>query len=259
MNDVRQAALNLFLNRVSARSRLADDERRAILDLPGEVVTVLSNRDLVRLGEVVDRTCLVADGLMARFGQTREGTRQISALYVPGDMPDLHSFVAPRSNWALTALTKTTVLRVPHAAIEDIVDRHPGIGKAFWRDCTIDAAITSEWILNIGRRSARARLAHLLCEMATRYEQIGQFVGLRFAFPISQVHLADALGLTSVHVNRMLGSLKRAGIVEVTKQVVNVIDWNALVSAAEFDVGYLQLDNAVDPSGRTAILGRRYP
>lgn len=254
MTDVREAALNLFLNRVSARSRLTDDERQAIRDLPGTVAIVQSNRDLVRLGEVVDRTCLVAEGLMARFGQTREGARQISALYVPGDMPDLHSFVVPRASWALTALTKTTVLRVPHAAIERVTERCPAIAKAFWRDCTLDAAITSEWILNIGRRSARARLAHLLCEMAARYEQIGRFGGLSFALPLSQVHLADALGLTSVHVNRMLGSLKRAGIVQMTKQVVHVLDWSALVSAADFDANYLQLDNALDPSGKTSVI-----
>ena len=249
MTDPRRTALSLFLNRITGRSRLSEDERRAILDLPGEVATVQNNQDLVRLGEVVDRTCLVVEGLMGRFGQTRDGHRQISAIYIPGDMPDLHSFVVPRSSWALMGLTKTTIFRVPHKAIADITERYPSLEKAFWRDCTLDAAITSEWILNIGRRAARARLAHLLCEMAVRYEQIGRFVGLEFPFPISQSHLADALGLTSIHVNRMLRSLKTAEIVGMTNHVVRISDWSALISTADFDPGYLQLDNVLDPSG----------
>lgn len=242
----RAAALDLFLDRITGRSRLSDEERQAILDLPGEVANVAANQDVVRLGEVVTFTCLVADGLMGRFGQTRDGDRQISALYVPGDMPDLYSYVLPRSSSALTALTKTTAVRVPHSAIEAITARYPAIGKAFWRDCMVDAAITGEWILNLGRRNARARTAHLLCEMAARYEQIGKLVGLSFPLPLSQTHLADALGLTPVHVNRTLAALKRDGIVRMTSRVVHVLDWSALTAAAEFDPGYLQLDSALD-------------
>ena len=116
MSSVRETGIALFVARIAARTQLSDEERNALLALPAESATVRSNHDLVRLGEIVDRTCLVVDGLMGRFGQTRDGQRQISALYIPGDMPDLHSFVVPRSNWALMTLPKTTVLRVPHEA-----------------------------------------------------------------------------------------------------------------------------------------------
>ena len=248
MSDLRRDALGLFLNGIVARSRLSDEEREAILDMPGEVAHVRGNHDLVRLGEVVNRTCLVVDGMMARFGQTRDGQRQISALYIPGDMPDLHSFVIPRASWALTGLTRSTVLRVPHGAIRSVTERFPNIASAFWRHCALDASSTTEWILNIGRRTALARIAHLLCEMAARNEQIGRFTGLSFPFPLTQSHLGDALGLTPVHVNRMLGQLKRAHIVEIANRIVQIHDWNALVSAADFDPGYLHLDHA----GRSA-------
>ncbi|WP_442679436.1 Crp/Fnr family transcriptional regulator [Sphingomonas sp. ASY06-1R] len=240
--NARTAALTLFLDRISARSLLSDDERAAVLALPGDVAVIDANRDLVSLGEIVDRTCLVGDGLMARFGETRDGSRQISALYIPGDMPDLYSYVLPRSSWALTALTKTTVVRVPHAAIHALVEKSPSLGKAFWRDCTLDGAITAEWILNIGRRNARARIAHLFCEMAARYERIGMLDGMSFAFPINQAHLADAVGLTAIHVNRTLAALRKAEIVSVSGRTVKVMDWNALRSAADFDSRYLQLD-----------------
>ncbi|WP_116090965.1 Crp/Fnr family transcriptional regulator [Sphingomonas crusticola] len=241
--DARTAALTLFLNRVAGRSQLSDQERAAILNLPGEVTLVEPNRDLVSMGEIVDRTCLVADGLMARFGETRDGSRQISALYIPGDMPDLYSYVLPRSSWALTALTKTTTVRVLHSAIHDIVERYPAVGRAFWRDCTLDGAITAEWILNIGRRNARSRVAHLLCEMAARYERIGKLEGMSFPFPINQTHLADALGLTAIHINRTLAALRKAEIVSIGGRMVKVMDWNALRSAADFDPLYLQFDS----------------
>ena len=245
--NARAAALSLFVDRISSRSRLSDEERAAILALPGEVTVVEANRDLVSLGEVVDRTCLVADGLMARFGETRDGSRQISALYIPGDMPDLYSYVLPRSSWALTALTKTTTVRILHSAIEALVDRYPAIGKAFWRDCTLDGAITAEWILNIGRRDARSRIAHLFCEMGARYERIGKLEGMTFPFPINQTHLADALGLTPIHVNRTLAALRKAEIVVSASRTVKVLDWNALKSAADFDPIYLQFDSTPDP------------
>ena len=249
MTVSRRDALTLFLSRVAARSSLTDEERNAILSLPGEMAEIGSNRDLVGLGEVVNRTCLVVDGLMARFGQTRDGQRQISAFYIPGDMPDLHSFVVPRASWALTSLTKTVVLRVPHSAIGRLTERYPAIATAFWRDCTLDASSSAEWILNLGRRTARGRVAHLLCEMATRYEQIGRFENLRFSFPLTQVHMADALGLTPVHVNRMLAALRRARVVSLSGRKVEVLDWSALLSEADFDPGYLHLETAFDPFG----------
>lgn len=238
----RRDALELFLTRISSRSRLSDEEREAVLSLPGEFMMVDANQDLVRLGEVVAQTCLVVDGVMGRFGQTRQGDRQISAFYIPGDMPDLHSFVVPRASWALVGLTRSRVFRVPHAAIRTVTERYPAIAQAFWRDCTIDAAGTTEWMLNVGRRDARGRTAHLLCEMALRFQQIGQFEGLSFPFPVTQLHLADALALTPVHVNRTLGALKRANVVTLSKRVVTIHNWAALQAEADFDASYLHMD-----------------
>ena len=241
--QARRDALGLFLTRVAARSTLTDAERQAVLDLPGDFAKVRTNQDLVKLGEVVNRTCLVVDGMMGRFGQTRDGQRQISALYIPGDMPDLHSFVLPRSSWALTGLANSTVMRIPHAAIDDLVLKYPALASAFWRDCVLDAASAVEWVLNIGRRDARARLAHLMCELASRYEQIGRLDGLSFPLSLTQTHLADALGLTPVHINRMLAQLRRANILHISGKVVHIDDWAGLISAGDFDAGYLHLDN----------------
>lgn len=239
MDPIRQRALALFVDRIVSRSALSEAQRHAILGLPGDVGTVEPGDNLVRAGEVVDRTCLVGDGLLGRFSETREGSRQISALYIPGDMPDLHSYVMPRATWGLTALARTTVVRVPHAAIAVLARRDPAIGEAFWRDCTMDAAMTVEWLLNIGRRNAEMRTAHLLCEMALRYERIGRFDGTRYDLPLTQHQMADVLGLTNVHVNRTLRRLKERGAAHAAYRTIHVTDWDLLTSIGDFHPAYL--------------------
>ena len=231
----------LFLDRLSARSPLSEPDRQAILALPGRIAQIRANIDFVLLGEDVDHASLVVDGLVGRFVQTGDGNRQITALHINGDMADLHTVVAPQARSALQALANTTILRVPHIALRAAAAHSPAIAEAFWRDCVVDAAITAQWIVNIGRKSAQARIAHLICEMALRYEDVGKPVSMTFTLPATQTHLADALGLTSVHVSRCLGVLRQAKIATITSGVVHILDWSALIRTAEFDAGYLQI------------------
>ena len=95
---------------------------------------------------------MVVDGLVGRFGQDRDGVRQITCLYIPGDMADLPSVVSPKAGWALGALTSTTILHVPHADLRRLAAKHPGIAEAFWRDCVADGSLFSEWVVNVGWR-----------------------------------------------------------------------------------------------------------
>ena len=233
-----------FLRKLTSRSLLGPEERQAILDLPGHPVQVQSKRDFVRLGETVDHACLVVDGLVGRFGQNREGNRQITAVHIKGDMADLHSVVAPDAASALQALAVTTIVKVPHTALRAIAHRYPAIAEAFWRECVVDAAVLSEWVVNVGRRDARARTSHLLCELAYRYEAIGTPVGFSYPLAATQQHLADMMGLTPVHVNRTLKALRAEGLASVYGRNVHILDWNGLVEAGEFDPRYLQIGRA---------------
>ena len=230
-----------FLEKLTSRSPLSAAEREAILALPGHPVQVRCNHDFIRLGERVDHACLVVDGLIGRFGQNRRGERQITAVHIPGDMADLHSVVVPDARSALQALTVTTIIKVPHEALRQLARRYPAIAEAFWRECVIDAAILSEWVVNVGRRDARASAAHLLCELAYRYEAAGKEVGFTFDFPATQTHLADMLALTSVHVNRTLKALQADEVAHVRDGVVRVLDWQRLIKVGEFDPSYLQI------------------
>jgi CRP-like cAMP-binding protein len=140
----------------------------------------------------------------------------------------------------LQALSPTTILRVPHAALREAATR-PQIAEAFWRDCTADAAMASEWVVNIGRRKARTRIAHLICEIATRLGKDNGEAAFAFDLPITQNHIADATGLSTVHVNRSLQELKKAGLAELGGPRVQILDWPSLKSAADFNPAYLHL------------------
>lgn len=235
-----QTGLTLWLRRLMRRTELDADEQRRILALPGHVERVRTNHDFVRLGQRVEASCLVISGIAARFGQTREGLRQLSAVHIAGDCADLHSAVLPNSESALSAISDVVIYRIPHPAVHDLVRASPALGRALWRDCTVDAAIAAEWLLNNGRRDARTRLAHLICELAVRIEAVG---GSRHSFTLemSQMHFGDALGLTSVHVNRMMRELREMKLLTVTGRDFEILDWARLADTGDFNPQYLHL------------------
>ena len=247
-----QFDLQPFVERLTARSRLSEAEQEALLGLPTEVSNVEVHRDLVRLGATVDHVTVVAEGVVARFGQNAEGERQITALHIAGDAPDLHLVVVPRDSCPLQALSSTTILRIPHTALREVAARHPAVAEALWRHCSADAAITAQWVVNLGRRDAQARMAHLLCEMAARAD--AQIVDGKadFFFPLTQTHLADATGLTPVHVNRTLRALAEQGLVRLSDRRSWIIDWEGLVKRGEFDPGYLRA--GLQPGERLRII-----
>lgn len=245
----RPHALSLFVERLTLRSGLGNEEVEALLALPASPRSVPAHRDFVRLGEDVEHACLIVEGLVGRFAQLQDGRRQTVALHIPGDMPDLYSLMLPKAPSALGALVETQILRVPHGALRAVAAGYPGIAAALWRDCVADGNILAQWVVNVGRRDARARLAHLLCEMAIRTSGGGR-PGAVYPFPLTQEQLADALALTPVHVNRTLKALREDGLARVTRREVMIEDWDGLVSCAEFDPTYLALTNGRAPAAR---------
>lgn len=245
--------LQRFLERLTSRSILSAEEQEAILSLPGHTTQVEANRDFVRLGETVDHATLIVAGVVGRFGQNAEGGRQITALHIPGDMADLHSVVQPEGTSALQALSVATIMRIPHAPIRAATARYPALAEALWRDCMVDAAILSQWVINLGRRDAKSRIAHLLCETAWRFGVAPTATGDRlFSFPLTQTQLGDATGLTPVHVNRVLRALRKQGLVDVGQRMVRIRDWEGLVKVGDFDPTHLQTE--IKPEERLRIV-----
>lgn len=233
--------LQRFLNRLTGHSVLSEKEQQAVLNLPCHAAQAPNNADLVRLDERVDHASLIVAGVVGRFGQNTDGERQITTMHIAGDMADLHSVVLPVATSALQALSPTTVVRIPHVAIRAAAASYPAVAEAFWRDCVVDSAILAQWVVNVGRRDARERIAHLLCEMGVRIA--GATAGAReivFDLPITQTHLADATGMSAVHVNRTLQNLRRDGLIKWSaRSVVRIPEWDALAAVGDFDPAYL--------------------
>jgi CRP-like cAMP-binding protein len=236
--------LRPFLTKLMARTLLTENEQSAILGLSGIPEVVEAHHDFVRRGGKQMSACLVLEGVCARMGQTIEGGRQITNFYISGEMPDLHSVAVPDAYASLHAVSQTHILRIPHSDLRAIAQAYPGVSEALWRSTVCDAAISAEWIVNVGRRDAMSRIAHLICEMAVRTESV-KGNAFKFDFPVSQGNLADATGLSSVHVNRSLQSLRALGSIDKTAKAIIVLDWTALQKTAGFDIGYLYLNDPI--------------
>lgn len=230
-----------FLQRLLLRSRLTNDEQRAILALRGTTQRFQAHQDIVRPGEHVTSACLVARGLVARYDAMLCGRRQLTSFYLAGDACDLHSVVAPKASWSITAICDASVVRVPHEQLKQLCINYPQIALAFWRDGTVDASVFAQWIVNLGAKEARARIAHLFCEVGIRSEAAGLGSRTNFEFLATQSQIAEATGLTSVHVNRTLQELRGQGLLTFKAGRVCLDDWDALRAVGEFNSDYLML------------------
>ena len=186
---------------------------------------------------------MLLEGIVARVRDLADGRRQIIELHVPGDFFDLHAFVLKRLEHGIEAMTPARLAIVPHDRLKIITERWPHLARLLWTSTLLDAAIHREKILSIGRRSAISRLSHLLCELQVRLRVVELANGNSYPLALTQAQLADASGLTQVHVNRTLKELRDRGIVTVRGGTVDIANWNALVDIAEFTDDYLYLDH----------------
>lgn len=242
ITDLKTTALRAFVTRLRSRSVLTSEEESALLALNGQTEEFSAHTDFVRRGVPINRSCLVVDGLVGRFGQRKDGARQITCLYIPGDMADLPSVVSQNSAWGLSALADTTILHLAHVDLRGLAARHPGIAEAFWRDCVADGSIFSEWVVNVGRRRSVSRVAHLFCEMAIRCERADRGDRGSFRLPITQNYLGEATGMTTIHLNRTLRELRERSVVILNSGTVTVLDWKQLVKIGDFDPGFMMLE-----------------
>ncbi|HEY8383836.1 MAG TPA: Crp/Fnr family transcriptional regulator [Microvirga sp.] len=220
---------------------LSDEEKVAILSLPMQVVTLRPDQDIVREGDRPLRCCALLEGFACTYKMTPNGKRQIMSFYIPGDIPDLQSLHLNTLDNSLGTLTSCRVGFIQHESVRDLCRAYPRIAGAFWRETLVDGAIFREWILNIGQREAYGRLAHLLCEMVTRLRSVGLVQDDTCNLPMTQGELADATGISTVHVNRTLQDLRGAGLINLKGGTLQVLDWKGLRDAGEFHPGYLHL------------------
>jgi CRP-like cAMP-binding protein len=244
MSDAREATLAPMLKKLRLWGPLGAPEENAILSLPHKVEEVLPNRYLAREGEATKHSCLLIDGFAFRQKVLVDGARSISAVHMAGDIVDLQNSLLGTADHSVQTLTRARVAFVPRHEIRRVAFEFPKLGMAMWHDTLVDGSIFREWIANIARRDAAARIAHLLCEFGVKLEAIGLGDRLSFELPMTQEQLADATGLTTVHVNRTLSHLESEGLIARAKRYVAVSDWERLEDVAGFTPGYLHLPTA---------------
>ena len=230
------------LTRLRARHTVSEAEERVIRGLLAGTRTLPARSVAIRPGQKLEHSTLLLDGLMSRFKDLKSGERQITELHVPGDFADMHSFTLKRLDHGVQTLTECVVGIVPHETIRRMSEEHPRLARLYWFGTNLDAAIHREWEVSLGRRSAVQRLAALFCELHVRFGLVGLADAKGFRFPLTQQELAECMGMTPVHVNRVLRELREAGLVEVRQRHVDLPDLARLRSLADFDDGYLYLD-----------------
>ena len=237
------SALEPLVRKLGYWQKLDAADREAILALPHQLKRIEQHHYVIRDRDIATHSCLQLSGFAVRHKIVGGGHRQILAIHMKGDMVDLQNSLLRTADHSVQMLTSGEIAMIPREEIIRIAFERPEIGKAMWFDTLVDGSIFREWIANTGRRDARSRLAHLLCEFALRLKVAGLGDELGYQLPMTQEQLGDATGLTSVHVNRTLKQLEGDGLIErVTPRSIHIGDWKKLAEAGDFDSNYLHLN-----------------
>jgi len=232
-------ALHNLLAKLQLHYRLGAEDRQAVLDLPYKRRLLEAQSYLVREGDVPDRCAVIISGYAFRHKLTGNGARQILSLHIPGEAVDFQNMFLDEADHNVQMLTRGEVAEIPRQALEELTLNRCEVGRAILLTTLVEASIFREWTLNIGRRDARTRIAHLLCEFAFRLNAHGLSAPSNYELPMTQEQLADATGLTAVHVNRVLKALVGDGLIERDRRVIRFPDWQRMRDVGDFNARYM--------------------
>ncbi len=231
-----------MLRRLEYRVALDVADRSSVLSLPHVVKHFNKHDYVVRERDEATHCCVMLSGFSMRHKIVAHGARQILAIQMAGDIVDLENSILGVADHSVQMITSGEIALIPRAEVKQLAMDRPKVGLAMWHDTLVDGSIFREWIANVGRRDARTRTAHLLCELALRMSMAGVGEQDSYELPITQAELADAVGMTPVHVNRTLRSLEREGLItRSTFRSIVIDDWIKLADAGDFDTNYLHL------------------
>ncbi|MCV3209987.1 Crp/Fnr family transcriptional regulator [Mesorhizobium sp. YC-39] len=202
--------------------------------------TVAAHVDLISEGEKPSDVHLVLQGFACRYKILQDGRRQIMAYLVPGDICDLHVFLLDHMDHSLGTLSTCEIVDLPRTVVLELLDR-PNIARGLLLSTMVDEGTLREWLVNIGQREAEPRVAHLLCELLARLRSVGLVSDQKYTLPLTQVELADTMGMTPVHMNRVLQSLRRKALISLESNQLTVLNSKRLESEAGWNPNYLHL------------------
>jgi CRP-like cAMP-binding protein len=231
-----------FVERLAQCVKLSPADRAALMELPQTGKTYEAGSHISREGDRPTHCSVIAAGFACEHKLVRNGSRQIVAIHMRGDGIAMDSAILGVSHHSIQALSRVDVVQISTAALTSLLAANPTVARAIWVETMIDASIQREWTANVGRRDARTRIAHLLCELGIRQEEAGICPRDQYELPLTQEQLADATGLTAVHVNRVLGNLRADGVIGGRNRHVHVPDWDRLAAIGDFRTNYMRCE-----------------
>lgn len=247
MSENPEHVLAPMVRQLGVREELSKADCDAIFALPFSLRTVRAGHYLVWDGDKPQHTCLLISGFAIRHKMAGNGGRQIVSIHMRGDIVDLQNSLLGTADHNVQMLTTGEVAMIPVEAMRELAFSHPSVGMAMWYETLVEGSIFREWVLNVGRRDAPTRIAHLLCELALRMEGAGLGEHINYELPITQEQLADAVALTSVHVNRTLMKLQQDGLITRHRRMITVVDWKKMMRKADFEPRYLHIREQAGP------------
>ncbi len=230
----------VLLRKLNALHTLTPAEQEAVALILEHPRVVERNVDIAGDGSEPRHSTVILSGIACRYKSLPDGRRQILAFQFPGDVTDIYSYVLKKLDHGIGTITRCEIANIPHAAIRQVCERYPNVAYALWRDSLVDTSILSMAVVNNGRRNADERIAHILCEQFIRMSAVGLAEqGRPSRFYVSQKDIADAAGLSLVHVNKTLKKLKDRGLIGRNPQQLEILDWEGLKEVAGFDPSYL--------------------
>lgn len=230
---------NAFIRKLSGHAALPDADVRLLEEVCLEQRNVPARQDLILEGDKPGPIFVVLEGWACRYKLLPEGTRQITSFLMPGDCCDLHASVLERMEHSIATLSAARVAMVARERMEELIFTRPFITRAFWWTQLVDEDTLRAWITSMGRRDSTQRVAHLMCELYVRARNVGLTENETFELPLTQAVLGDALGLTPVHVNRVLRKLRLKDVMRLSKGQLVISDIVELARIAGFDDNYL--------------------
>lgn len=225
-------------------AELPGDDRRALAALSRNPRELGPRRTIIREGDRPDHVHLVVEGWAARYKTLSDGRHQIIAFLIPGDFCDLHVTLLGEMDHSIATITRARIAYVPQAEMDVLTDR-PAIARAFWWATLVDEAVLRAWVVNVGRRDAFESVGHLICELYLRMRNVGLAADHSFELPLTQEEIGDALGLTPVHVNRVLQRMRADGLITFARGALNILDYGRLEAASGFNPNYLHFERQI--------------
>jgi CRP-like cAMP-binding protein len=229
-----------LLAKLETVAALPQEDREALRAMCTDSRELDARRTIIREGDRPDCVHLVLDGWAARYSLLADGGRQITAFLIPGDFCDLHVTILGEMDHSIATITRATIAYAPRAVMDALTAR-PAVAMAMWWATLVDEAVLRAWIVNVGRRDAAQAIGHLMCELYLRLRNVGLATDHSYDLPLTQEELADALGLTPVHVNRVLKRMRADGLASLKRGALTIHDYRLLERASGFNPSYLHI------------------